>query len=88
VSLNIHNKITFKLLLMLKNILKIEGVQKLGKSQQVTIIGGIRLECDSNNDCFGGRVCSAGGHCITPQCTSNADCAPGDFCQNYYCYHC
>ncbi len=73
---------------MLKNILNLKGVYTLNKTQQSSINGGIRLLCDSDNDCFGGRVCSPGGHCITPQCTSNSQCSPTQVCIDYYCHEC
>lgn len=44
---------------MLKNILKLDGAQELGKSEQQTIHGG-RRSCESFDDCGSGNCCSFG----------------------------
>ncbi len=49
---------------MLKNILKLDGVQKLNKGEQKSIHGGA-LTCDSHHDCPPGQGCCANaGRCM------------------------
>ncbi len=71
---------------MLKNILTLKGVQKLEKSKQVFINGGVSGGCESNSDCFMGRICH-NDRCIRPECYSDSDCPPGFLCWDYEC-HC
>jgi hypothetical protein len=44
---------------MLKNILSLEGAQKLTKNEQKSINGG-RLACDATHSCPAGQCCSKG----------------------------
>ncbi len=61
---------------MLKNILNLEGVEKLEKSQQKVILGGFGCQM------FGARCCYVvyyGGEPIS--CERNGTCVNGLFCR-------
>ncbi|WP_299441183.1 hypothetical protein [uncultured Aquimarina sp.] len=74
---------------MLKHILNLKGVQQLNKTEKIFIKGGVQIDCTSDADCsFRNRVCGSNGYCITPQCTSNAQCGAGYVCTNYSCISC
>lgn len=52
---------------MLKNILKLKGVQKLRKNEQLVISGGAPPRCTSNASCEEGEECVI-GQCIFIDC--------------------
>ena len=69
VSLNVRDYLLFKLQIMLKNILKLEGTQELGKDKQNHIIGG--------RGCTPGATCYMDGHKGCPGiCSSSGVCNP------------
>jgi hypothetical protein len=52
---------------MLKNILKLKGVQKLRKNEQLIISGGAPPRCISDAMCIAGEECVS-GQCIFIDC--------------------
>lgn len=65
---------------MLKNILKLNGAQKLGKAEQVDINGGFRPNIRPTRlDCVGepnGTLCYHNGHPECPGECSGGECIP------------